>query len=88
MVTAGSCCSTAATVWATACTVVWSNDDGETWSEPQPIFLTNNDDKWPAELKIVQDTSSNYHAVWALGDISGNSSAVYYAQYDAEAKNG
>jgi hypothetical protein len=65
---------------------VWSNDYGDTWSEPEPIFHTYRDTHWPTELKIIQGSNNNYHAVWALGNITGNSSAVYYALFDTDSQ--
>jgi len=62
---------------------VHSSDGGQTWSEPLPVFLTLSDALWPSHLQIYVDANANLHAVWALGDFTGNSVAVYYAKLDA-----
>lgn len=55
-----------------------SSDNGETWTEASPIFLTHSQELWPSALKIHLDDQGNLHVVWGVGDTSGNSLAVYY----------
>lgn len=61
---------------------VHSSDGGQTWFEPLPVFLTLSDALWPTSLQIYVDSKDNLHAVWALGDFTGNSLAVYYAKLE------
>lgn len=62
---------------------VHSSDGGETWSDPKPIYLTYSDTLWPSHLNIYTDSLNNVHAVWSVGDLTGNGLAVYYAKLAA-----
>lgn len=61
-----------------------STDGGKTWSDTQTIFLANSDLLYPSELQLYQSADQNVHAVWALGDTTGNSIAVHYARLDRD----
>ncbi|MCK4726490.1 MAG: exo-alpha-sialidase, partial [Anaerolineales bacterium] len=55
----------------------------KTWSDPLPFFLTLSNTLWPSHLQIHVDSDSNLHAVWSVGDVTGNGLAVYYANLAA-----
>jgi hypothetical protein len=57
----------------------YSADSGESWSDPSPIFLTNDDTLWPFGLDVCEDQSGQLHAVWNTDDISGQGRGIYYA---------
>ncbi len=63
---------------------VLSSDYGVTWSEPKQIFSTGSDTLWSTELKLAQSADKRIHAVWALGESTGNSRAVYYARFEPD----
>lgn len=61
--------------------VVFSNDGGETWGEPQLIFPTYSTELWPIALQAYVQSSNNMaHVVWSVANVTGNSEAVYYGQ--------
>lgn len=64
---------------------VHSSDGGKTWSDPVPVFITLSSTLWPSHLQIYVDSKANLHAVWSVGDLSGNGLAVYYAKLAAGA---
>lgn len=61
---------------------VQSGDKGETWSEPEPIFLTYSRQLWPSELELYRDNDGRLHALWSLANTAGNSESINYAQFD------
>jgi hypothetical protein len=62
--------------------VSYSFDKGESWSLPDPLFLTYDHGLWPTPLELYEDSNGRLHALWGLVDLSGNSQAIYYAQLD------
>jgi hypothetical protein len=61
---------------------VVSSNNGETWSPPNPFYLAGSETLWPSELRLTQSEDGRVHAVWGLGDMTGNSQAVFYSAYD------
>jgi hypothetical protein len=61
---------------------VYSGDGGDTWSDPTPIFLTGNDQLWPADSKIYLSQSGQLYTVWSTYNIAGQGVAVYFARLD------
>ena len=59
---------------------IQSSDGGDVWSEPTPLFLTNNPEIFPSNLQLYRDSVGNVHAVWSLVDFTGNSQAIYYSR--------
>jgi hypothetical protein len=61
---------------------VYSEDNGESWSEPKRVFLTNNNLLFPQDVNMYLGPSGVLHAVWSVYDATGNGVAAYYANYD------
>jgi hypothetical protein len=61
---------------------VYSYDLGQTWSAPEPFFLTYNPELWPTPLELYEDSNGRVHALWGLVDRTGNSLAIYYSRLD------
>ena len=61
---------------------IHSDDGGLTWTEPSEIFLTYRWDLWPTALQLYIDNGEDLHVVWGLGNITGNSIAVYHRRLD------
>jgi hypothetical protein len=60
---------------------VSSDNGGKNWTDEKNFFLADNDFLWPDQLQIIQSENNLLHAVWALGDRTGNSRKIYYANY-------
>jgi hypothetical protein len=58
-----------------------SLDHGQTWSQPEPLFITYSDALWPYAFRFSPGTAGNAYAVWSLKDETGNSQAVYFARF-------
>jgi hypothetical protein len=58
---------------------VYSSDGGSTWSDPTPIFLTENDQLWPSDSTVYLGESGQLYTVWSTYDIAGHGVAVYFA---------
>ena len=63
---------------------IYSNDAGDTWSEPIPIFLTYSSELFPFAFKIHLDQQGQLHALWTINNIGGNGEAIYYARLSTE----
>lgn len=59
--------------------VINSDNDGETWSDPSPIFITDSDKPYVDRLKIVRSNSGMMHAIWNVYNIGGQGRGIYYA---------
>jgi hypothetical protein len=64
--------------------VVYSADNGDTWSEPEPIFLTYDNDLQVLDSQVYLGQSGRLHAVWSVVDKLGQGEAGYYARLDVE----
>lgn len=60
--------------------VVSSNDRGNTWSFPTPIFITNDTAPNVFNLKVLESNSGWLHLIWNVFTASGQARAVYYAR--------
>jgi hypothetical protein len=65
---------------------VYSFDEGNTWSDPEPFFLTYDNELWPTPLELYQDSNGRLHAIWGVADRTGNRLALYYARLDGPQK--
>lgn len=61
---------------------VYSQDMGESWTAPEPFFLTHSTMLWPAHLALIVEHEGHLHLAWAVANSTGNSEAVYYTNYD------
>jgi hypothetical protein len=59
--------------------VIYSVDKGSTWSDPEPIFRTHDDQLWPYDTRMYLGHSGQLHAVWSVYDIAGHGVSMYYA---------
>lgn len=64
---------------------LYSEDGGKTWTTPESFYVTRSATQWPTPLQIYYDNQT-IHAVWGLGDETGNSSRVSYAKFAKESK--
>lgn len=59
-----------------------SSTAGNTWSQPYPIYLTDNETIIVTDPKLFAGESGRFHAVWASFLQSGAAGPGYYANYD------
>jgi hypothetical protein len=64
--------------------VVNSIDGSNTWSDPDPIFLTYDDKVVAVDTQAILDQSGQLHAVWSTVNESGHGEGGYYASLDVE----
>ncbi len=64
---------------------IYSDDGGESWSSPTPIFLTYRENLFPSSLKAVVGESGYIHAVWDIRDTGGNGRQIIYSRFDPAA---
>lgn len=57
-----------------------SNDAGDSWSDPIPIFLTYSSELFPGALRMHLEQQGQLHAVWTINNTTGNGEAIYYAR--------
>jgi hypothetical protein len=65
---------------------VYSNDDGETWSKPTPIFLAGDNQLFPSDSRLYWDQSGYFYTVWSIYDVNGNGVAVYFSRMDGSSR--
>ncbi|MBX2998559.1 MAG: hypothetical protein KF893_08630 [Caldilineaceae bacterium] len=61
---------------------VHSVDGGNSWSEPETVFLTYSDALFAAHVRSTVDTRGNWHVVWSTVNSIGLGIEVIYARYD------
>jgi len=61
----------------------YSTDEGTTWSEPVPMFLTYSNELFPFFLQMYVDKQDGVHALWNVNNPSGLGEAFYYAKSEA-----
>jgi hypothetical protein len=61
---------------------LYSSDSGDTWSEPEPIFLTYNPELVPFSLRLYMGQAGQLHAVWNVVTSTGIDMSVHYARLD------
>lgn len=59
---------------------VTSQDYGATWSAATPLFFTTGDQLYPSVLQMILTKDGAAHAVWSLGDETGNAHSIYHAR--------
>jgi hypothetical protein len=63
---------------------VLSQDGGESWSSPEAMYFTNNDQLWPFGLRLTQGQGNRIYAAWSLRGETGNSTQINFAYFDTE----
>jgi hypothetical protein len=66
--------------------VVYSNDNGKTWSSPTPIFLTGNGQLYPFESRFYLGQSGHIYTVWSVYDVVGHGVAIYFSWLNVSQK--
>jgi len=61
-----------------------SADDGDTWSEPVPIYLTYDVDLVATAPKLYMGQRGQLHAVWSTFQKDGSGGPGYYARLNRE----
>ncbi len=64
-----------------------SDDFGATWSEPAPIYLTNDNDLVPYSLHLSAGSDQQLRAVWNVVTSMGVDKLLYFANYDIRGAN-
>jgi hypothetical protein len=60
----------------------YSNDQGSTWSQPYPIYLTGDENIVVTDPKLYAGKSGIFHAVWTTFLSSGAGGSGYYANFE------
>jgi hypothetical protein len=55
-----------------------STDYGNSWSEPEPIYLTEDDQLWPYESKLYLNNTGDFYTVWTDYDVAGHGVSVHF----------
>jgi hypothetical protein len=63
---------------------VYSEDNGDSWTDPEPIYLTYSNVLWPTHLDMILDDQGRIHLVWSVVGVSGNGEAVYYTRIGSD----
>lgn len=61
---------------------IFSSDNGGSWSDSLPIFLSGNAELYPTRLRSGRSESGASHVVWNMGDEAGQGRGVYYTSVD------
>ena len=60
----------------------YSADNGANWSDPTPLQLTYDDQKFPHVPEGSVSENGQFHITWAVAGISGNGDLVAYINFD------
>ena len=63
---------------------VQSSDGGESWTEPTPIYLTEDSAYIPYSIQMIADSANQMHAAWNVVDSVGNDISLHYARLNSE----
>jgi len=61
---------------------VYSTDEGESWSDPYPVFLTYDKELSPYSVDASLGENGQVHAVWNVVTASGTDLSLYYSRFD------
>jgi hypothetical protein len=61
---------------------IHSSNNGQNWSEPQPVFLTYDLKLSPYSLRLYSGQEGRVHAAWNVVTSLGVDVSLYYASYD------
>jgi len=62
----------------------YSDDSGESWTEPANVYLVPDEVHWPAAFDVTLDDQGRVHAVWSIADVKGNSDAIFHSRLDLD----
>ena len=60
--------------------VVTTDDDGNTWSNPIPIFLSDSEAPTISGLRVIESETGWLHAIWNVNNRAGQGRGIYYAR--------
>jgi hypothetical protein len=60
--------------------IIKSQDNGGTWSRPNPIFLTNSEAPLAWNIQTTRGSSDWLHIIWNVLNESGQGRGIYYAR--------
>jgi len=60
--------------------VVTTKDDGNTWSDPLPIYLSDSESPYIYGIHVVESKSGWLHAIWNVYSRAGQGRGIYYAR--------
>ena len=60
--------------------VVTTKDDGDTWSNSMPIFLSDSQAPFIYGLHAIEDKAGWIHAIWNVNSKAGQGRGIYYAR--------
>lgn len=63
-----------------------SFDNGNTWTEPYPVYLTSDDSVVVADPKLYSGNSGLIHAVWGTSLESGFGDVGFYANFNDDSR--
>ena len=63
-----------------------SSDDGVTWTEPYPVYLTGDDQIIVTDPKLSVGESGLFHAVWSTFLDTGFGGPGFYANFDLQSR--
>jgi hypothetical protein len=61
---------------------IYSNDAGNSWSNPESVYLTNDEQLFPFDSRMYNSGSGQQYLVWSLYNTAGNGVAVYFSMFD------
>lgn len=61
---------------------VHSQDYGQTWSEPETVFLTNGDDLVTGSVGLLMDDNNELHIAWSNWNPPIGAQDLYYSRLD------
>jgi hypothetical protein len=61
-----------------------SSDSGENWTEPAPIFFSEDPVNFPYVIRLIADSENQMHATWGIVSPTGNNLSLHYARYNVE----
>lgn len=63
---------------------IHSANSGKSWSEPVPVYFTEDLGYIPYSIQMTTDGSNRIHAVWNIVDSTGNDLALFYSRYQPD----
>lgn len=60
--------------------MVYSEDNGDSWTQPLPLSLISTSNRWPAAIRSTVDTQGHIHIVWSLVGTEGVGEEIHYGR--------